>query len=90
MFVGHDSGPMHLAAAVGIPLVAIYSARALPRMWYPRGHKYQIIRHKTDCEDCKLEICIEQKKKCILSITVDEVMQAVTTSIKNYHPALLG
>ena len=90
LFIGHDSGPMHLAAAVGIPLVAIYSARNYPRMWYPRGDKSSIIYHKTDCEGCKLEVCTVQKKKCILSITVEEVMAAAISSINKYQPALLN
>jgi ADP-heptose:LPS heptosyltransferase len=35
LFVGHDSGPMHLAAAVGIPLVAVFSWHNPPGEWYP-------------------------------------------------------
>lgn len=83
LFVGHDSGPMHLAAAVGVPIVAIYSARNFPRQWYPRDNQNKIIYHKTDCAGCGLEICIAQNKKCILSITVDEVLHAVTQTLTN-------
>ena len=36
-YLGHDSGPMHLAALVGTPCVAIFSARAKPGVWFPRG-----------------------------------------------------
>jgi len=78
VFIGHDSGPMHLAACVGTPVVAIYSARNIPRQWYPRGNFNKIIYHKTDCAGCVLEVCTVQKKKCILSITVEEVKAAVT------------
>lgn len=77
LFIGHDSGPMHLAACVGTPCVAVFSARNLPGQWYPRGENNKIIYHKTDCAGCNLETCIDQHKKCILSITVDEVMEAV-------------
>jgi len=35
LFVGGDSGPMHLAAAVGTPLVAIFSRLNLPGIWFP-------------------------------------------------------
>lgn len=35
MFIGHDSGPMHLATAVGIPVVAIFSWNNPPGQWYP-------------------------------------------------------
>ena len=76
LFLGHDSGPMHLAAAVGVPCVAIFAARNIPRVWFPYGHGHEVLYHQTDCAGCELEICIEEKKKCILSITVDEVMSA--------------
>lgn len=77
VFVGHDSGPMHLAGCVGTPCVAVFASISVPGQWYPRGQANQIIYHQTDCAGCGLETCIDQKKKCILSITVDEVRQAV-------------
>jgi heptosyltransferase III len=78
LFVGHDSGPMHLAACVGTPVVAIFSARNLACEWFPRGgtDTNRIIYHRTECAGCGLDVCVEQGKKCILSITVDEVMEA--------------
>ena len=36
-YLGHDSGPMHLAALIGTPCVAIFSVRAKPGVWFPRG-----------------------------------------------------
>jgi heptosyltransferase-3 len=77
IFVGHDSGPMHLAAAVQVPCVAIFAARNVPRVWFPFGEQHRVIYHRVDCMGCGLETCIVEGKKCILSITVDEVMQAV-------------
>ncbi|MFC4233186.1 glycosyltransferase family 9 protein [Parasediminibacterium paludis] len=83
VFIGQDSGPMHLAATVGIPCVAIFSSRNLPMQWFPRGNKNVIIYHMVDCAGCDLEICIKQKKKCILSITVSEVISAVHHVLSN-------
>lgn len=77
VFIGLDSGPMHLAASVGTPCVSIFSARGLPRQWYPRGRNNKILYHKTDCAGCGLDVCIAQQKKCILSITTNEVYDAV-------------
>jgi heptosyltransferase III len=37
MFLGHDSGPMHLAAAVGTPAVAVFGRRSKPGIWFPYG-----------------------------------------------------
>jgi heptosyltransferase-3 len=78
LFVGHDSGPMHLAACMGTPVVAVFSARNRAGEWYPRGgaEASRIIYHRTECAGCGLVDCIAEQKKCILSITVDEVLEA--------------
>jgi len=83
LFIGHDSGPMHLAAAVGTPCVAIFAARNIPRQWFPYGPQHRILYHRVECAGCGLETCIEQQKKCILSITVDEVLAAIQASLSN-------
>jgi ADP-heptose:LPS heptosyltransferase len=77
LFVGHDSGPMHLAAAVGTPCVAVFAARNKPRTWFPWGSQHEVIYHRTDCWGCDLETCIEQKKKCLTSILPAEVLGVV-------------
>jgi heptosyltransferase III len=77
LFIGHDSGPMHLAAAVQTPCVAIFAARNKPRVWFPYGKQHRVIYHRTDCWGCGLETCIVERKKCLTSITVQEVLAEV-------------
>ncbi len=77
IFVGHDSGPMHLAAAVDTPCVAIFAARNKPRVWFPYGKQHRVLYHQTDCWGCGLETCIVERKKCLTSITVEEVVTQV-------------
>ena len=79
LFIGHDSGPMHLAAAVGTPTVAVFAARNKPRTWFPVSAPHCVVYHRVDCWGCGLETCLEQRKKCRLSITVDEVLEGVHT-----------
>lgn len=74
LFVGHDSGPMHLAAAVQTPCVAVFAALRKPGIWFPYGSRHRVIYHDVNCANCGLSICIEQRKKCITSITIEEVM----------------
>lgn len=62
LFIGHDSGPMHLAAAVGTPCVAIFSARNLPGVWFPYGKEHKVIYHQTECFGCGLELCKDKEK----------------------------
>jgi heptosyltransferase III len=76
MYVGHDTGPMHLAAAVGVPCVAVFSARNPPGIWFPWGTGHKVIFHAVPCAGCRLEVCIEYGKKCIASISPNEVYEA--------------
>lgn len=43
LFIGHDSGPLHLAAACNVPCVGIYSNLFKPRKWHPYGAQHRII-----------------------------------------------
>lgn len=76
LFMGPDSGPMHLAAAVGVPCACVFAARDKPGAWYPRGPANRVIYHRVDCMQCYLETCVAQKKRCLTSITVDEMFAA--------------
>ena len=89
LFIGHDSGPMHLAAAVDTPCVAIFAARNIPRQWFPYGAHHRILYHRVECAGCGLETCIEQQKKCILSITVDEVLTEIRSALDQPRRASL-
>jgi ADP-heptose:LPS heptosyltransferase len=87
LFLGHDSGPMHLAATVGTPCVALFAARNLPRQWFPYGPGHKVLYHHVDCAGCGLETCIEQKKKCLLSITIPEVLTAIHCALQQPDPS---
>jgi heptosyltransferase-3 len=77
IFLGPDSGPMHLAAGAGVPCVIAFSARGLPGIWYPVGERHQVVYHQTSCYGCNLETCIVEKRRCLTSISVDEMGAAV-------------
>jgi heptosyltransferase-3 len=76
LFVGHDGGLMHLAAAVGVPIVAVFSARAQPGAWFPYSSDAEILYRQVPCAGCNLEVCVTERKKCILDIRPDEVVAA--------------
>jgi len=75
LFIGHDSGPMHLANAVGTPLIAVFSAREMPGIWFPFGQTQNVIYRDVACRGCRLEICVLQKQKCITDIAPAEVVE---------------
>lgn len=81
VFIGHDSGPMHLAAAVGTKCAAIFSARNPPGIWFPHGDAHRIFYKKTECFGCGLRTCVEFDKKCIAMVSVDEVSAAVQSMV---------
>jgi heptosyltransferase III len=75
-FMGHDSGPMHLAAAMGTPCVAVFSARNPPGIWFPRGRTNAIFYKATSCSPCGLAECHAEGMRCILTIDPGAVARA--------------
>ena len=86
VFTGPDSGPMHLASSVGVPCAVAFSARGKPGTWFPPGKGNQVVYHKVDCFGCGLETCIAEKKKCLTSVTVDEMFQAIILAARSRTP----
>ena len=76
MFVGNDSGPMHLAAAVGIPTIGLYGPGD-PKKFGPVGEKCHTIQKKTDCTPCKGDICKFADEGCMAKIHVKDVIETV-------------
>ena len=74
MFLGNDTGTIHMAVAAGIKCVGIYSARDYPGKWYPYGHGHRVLRKKMTCEGCMLENC-KQHPHCLTTISEEEVLR---------------
>jgi ADP-heptose:LPS heptosyltransferase len=75
-FVGNDTGTMHMAAAVGLRCVAIFSSREPPGLWYPQGDGHRVFRSTIDCEGCGLIECLELGNECLKRISVEQVLTA--------------
>jgi 3-deoxy-D-manno-octulosonic-acid transferase/heptosyltransferase-1 len=75
-----DSGPMHLAAAVGTPVVALFGPTS-PERTGPYGDRHIVIRHGLPCSPCFRKTCDTQE--CMKTISVDEVFQAVKEQLDN-------
>jgi asparagine synthase (glutamine-hydrolysing) len=76
LFIGNDTGTMHMAAAVGLRCVAIFSSRERPGLWYPRGEGHRVFRSAIDCEGCGLVECLELGNECLKRISVEQVLGA--------------
>jgi ADP-heptose:LPS heptosyltransferase len=55
LFVGNDSGPKHIAAALGVPTVGIHSGNIDPREWGPVGLNAIAIVRQTSCSPCYID-----------------------------------
>jgi ADP-heptose:LPS heptosyltransferase len=84
LFLGPDSGPMHLAASVGIPCVIPFAGVWPAGVWFPQGNKNQIVFHKTSCSPCSLEKCNVVGHPCMTSIFVAEMEAAVDRAISGH------
>jgi asparagine synthase (glutamine-hydrolysing) len=85
LYLGNDTGTMHLAASVAIPCVAIFSARERPGRWYPHGDNHQVLRADVECEGCGLIECVERRNECLLLISAEEAMRCCRKILVNRH-----
>lgn len=76
LFIGNDSGPMHLAAAVDSPTIGLYGPGD-PTRFGPVGDKCQTIRKKLDCPPCSDNTCRFGEEGCMSKIQVADVIQII-------------
>src|SRR5262249_21687541 len=72
----NDSGLMHIAAALGRPLVALYGSTT-PAMTPPLGDRVQIIERTLPCRPCFQRTCPLGHLDCLNGIPAEEVAEAV-------------
>jgi heptosyltransferase-2 len=73
--ISNDSGPMHVSAAVGTPVIGIFGSTN-PKTTYPFGYKDYILHREIECSYCLKRQCIRKfdKMKCMELITVEDVL----------------
>jgi predicted lipopolysaccharide heptosyltransferase III len=82
LFVGNDTGAMHIAAAVGTPVVGLFGP-SNPDEWGPRGGRAETIYKGLDCRVCFHPTCRRGEANCMKLITVEEVMTAAIRQMGN-------
>ena len=75
LFIGPDSGPMHIAASTSTPIVALFGP-TLSANFAPWEAIATVIEKKLDCRPCKQRQCVHEDFRCLRSITPEEVFQA--------------
>ncbi|NIW24961.1 MAG: lipopolysaccharide heptosyltransferase II [Gammaproteobacteria bacterium] len=84
--VTNDSGLLHVAAAVGVNVVAIYGSSS-PKMTPPLTNKKHIFHLDLECSPCFERECPLEHLRCLRDIGVDEVCSTVITALGQPHAA---
>jgi len=78
---GNDSGPVHVAAALGVPTVAIFGPTSAA--WTaPRGAAVRIVTGSAACAPCFKRECPSGTLECMAGIEVDDVYRAAASLIE--------
>lgn len=75
LFIGNDSGISHMAAALGLPTLAIFGPTD-HRVWSPKGERVAILRREIPCSPCAEErffLC--RDRQCLNLISVEDVLK---------------
>jgi lipopolysaccharide heptosyltransferase II len=94
LFISNDTGLMHVAAAVGTPVVAIFGATD-PKRTGPCGIGHMIIKSGVVCSPCHtlktahFNKCPKGTNECMKSISVEQVLKAVENQL-NPDPKIVN
>ena len=81
LFIGVDSAPMHIAAAVGTPVVALFGPSG-DKQWGPWGAGHRVISSGHSCRPCGADGCGGGKvSDCLAAISVEVVLNAACESL---------
>jgi heptosyltransferase II len=76
----NDTGTMHLAALLGVPVVAIFGSTE-PALTGPIGNGHIMVRHHVECSPCFLREC-PIDFRCLKEVTIPEVVNAVMSILR--------
>lgn len=81
LLITNDSGPMHIAAAMGTPVVALFGPTD-PELTGPYGRGHVVLRKNLECSPCMRKPCSQGKTVCMDTISVEDVAAAVLGKFK--------
>jgi ADP-heptose:LPS heptosyltransferase len=80
LYVGNNTGAMHMAAALGVPCVMVTSASDPEGSWTPYGEGHVVLGTRPVCQACMKETCDDAR--CILSVTPGDVVDACLRKLR--------
>jgi ADP-heptose:LPS heptosyltransferase len=85
--VGPDSGPGHLAAAVGTPYVTLFGPTPANRH-APYGCEHLIVQSDLKCAPCYKKQCPEEINRCMVNIEIDDVAEKISLALATPSSAI--
>ena len=92
LFIGNDTGTMHMAAALDVPVIAIFGRNipgVSPARWRPWGDKHVVFHEDPGCDPCYDTAC-PYDYKCLRAITVEAVFNAAKKIVKGGTGSVAG
>jgi heptosyltransferase-2 len=80
LMITNDSGPMHIAAALGIPTVAVFGSTD-ERVTGPYGPRTRIVKQVVECSPCLLRDC-PIDHRCMNNVSVEDVCRAARELVR--------
>jgi len=78
-YIGNDSGPMHLAAAIGSHTIGLFGPTDEVR-WSPMGRHAQVVKGREGCaNDCRRSYC-SRAYRCLQSLEIQDVIESLSTA----------
>jgi heptosyltransferase-2 len=90
LFIGNDSGLMHLAEAVGVPVIALFGPTVEAFGYYPSLPRSKVIERSIPCRPCSRNgrrPCPRGTQECLTAIPVDWVEEALWDMLEQRGPA---
>ncbi len=76
LYIGNDTGPTHIAAALGRPSVVIFGSSSSV-YWRPWNTEHRVVQNDFPCNPCRGDRCYAfAEPRCILSVTLEQVRDA--------------
>lgn len=79
--VGPDSGPGHLAAAVGTPFVSLFGPTS-PKRVAPYGNEHLVVQANVSCAPCNRKQCPGSENRCMREISVETILSKLSCALE--------